>query len=163
MILELGIGPGYISAMCAKVCGSESVYSFEANPALESLIWRASRAIRVPVKPFNEIPNGIRPTFLVIDIEGGEYAITRYMELDGVRAVAIESHPEVLGEDKAKAVCETFSAQSFVREERLTDKRHVLFERAIARSPVSRVNADGTAAQSVNTSGMTLHQVFGPD
>lgn len=38
IVLELGTGLGFISALCAKNVGSERVYTFEANPALESII-----------------------------------------------------------------------------------------------------------------------------
>jgi len=38
IVLELGTGLGFISALCAKNVGSDRIYTFEANPALESVI-----------------------------------------------------------------------------------------------------------------------------
>ena len=32
IVLEIGTGLGFISSYCAKIVGSESVYTFEANP-----------------------------------------------------------------------------------------------------------------------------------
>ena len=37
-VLEIGTGTGFISVLCAKICGPENVFSFEANPAMEPLI-----------------------------------------------------------------------------------------------------------------------------
>ena len=38
IVLELGAGIGYLSALCAKRIGNERVYAFEANPNLEKVI-----------------------------------------------------------------------------------------------------------------------------
>lgn len=37
-VLEIGAGIGLISLLCARICGSESVLSYEANTNLESII-----------------------------------------------------------------------------------------------------------------------------
>lgn len=39
-VLEVGAGIGVISTLCASICGSSSVISYEANPALERVIRR---------------------------------------------------------------------------------------------------------------------------
>jgi FkbM family methyltransferase len=38
VVIELGGGIGYTSTLCSKIVGSESVYVFEANPALGPLL-----------------------------------------------------------------------------------------------------------------------------
>jgi FkbM family methyltransferase len=64
-----------------------------------STIKRHPRAkpIQVPMKCFNDELARIRPSFLIIDIEGGEHDFIRYASLDGVRKVCIELHPPVTG------------------------------------------------------------------
>lgn len=37
-VLELGTGMGFLTIICAKIVGAQNVYTFEANPQLESLI-----------------------------------------------------------------------------------------------------------------------------
>ncbi|MBD0866097.1 MAG: FkbM family methyltransferase [Rhodobacteraceae bacterium] len=37
-VLEIGTGIGFISVLCAKICGPDRVWSFEANPAVKPLI-----------------------------------------------------------------------------------------------------------------------------
>ena len=39
-VLEIGAGTGFIGSLCARICGSENVLSYEANPRLEPLIRR---------------------------------------------------------------------------------------------------------------------------
>lgn len=43
-VLEIGAGIGFISLLCAKICGPENVVSYEANPLLEPII-RANYAL----------------------------------------------------------------------------------------------------------------------
>lgn len=57
----------------------------------------ASHTVTVPVKAFNEEIARIRPTFLIIDIEGGEADLLRYADLEGVKKILLEVHPRHLG------------------------------------------------------------------
>jgi hypothetical protein len=52
-----------------------------------------AKAIEVPVKRFNDELERLQPSFLIIDIEGGEQDFIRYARLDGVNKVCIELHP----------------------------------------------------------------------
>lgn len=38
IVMEVGTGLGFLSAWCAQIVGSERIFTFEANPALESAI-----------------------------------------------------------------------------------------------------------------------------
>jgi FkbM family methyltransferase len=154
VVMELGGGIGMVAIFCAKRIGSERVFTYEANPALASLMrenfalndvspraefsmlgpregtadfyvaknfassstlpgTRAHRRITVPVKPLNPEIERIQPTFLVVDIEGGEEAVFRYARLDSVRKIMLEAHPEVLGTERADAVRAAIRAAGF--------------------------------------------------
>lgn len=138
VVMEVGAGIGFLSALSAKVVGSEKVFAYEANPQLmalikqvhernqvaptvsnvllgegegectfwlekdywaSSLIQGSSEATPIQVKQIdlNQEIQRIRPSFMILDIEGGEYEFLRRARLDPVRKMVIEVHPHVLG------------------------------------------------------------------
>jgi FkbM family methyltransferase len=169
VVLELGTGLGFISSLCARIVGSDNVYSFEANPALRTVIlknyrlnnlspqldisllgetsgaitfyvmksfWssstirhRRAKPIQVPMKCFNDELARVRPSFLIIDIEGGEHDFIRYASLDGVRKVCIELHPDVIGSQAVSEVEAFFISHGFLEEPALSDSEHKLYIR----------------------------------
>lgn len=138
VVMEIGAGIGFLSALCAKVTGSERVFAYEANPQLMEVIkfvhqingvapsihnvllgegeaertfwlekdyWASSlikgsvdaTPIKVGQIDLNQEIERIKPSFLIIDIEGGEYDLLRQACLDPVRKIVIELHPHALG------------------------------------------------------------------
>ncbi len=62
------------------------------------------RRTRVTSRSFNDVVHRIRPTFLIVDIEGGEYDLCRYGDFHGILKVLIEIHAWIIGADQAHAV-----------------------------------------------------------
>lgn len=60
--------------------------------------------VQIPVKSFNKELQRISPTFLIIDIEGGEYDLFQYAALHGVQKILIELHPYTIGQEKTQFV-----------------------------------------------------------
>lgn len=58
---------------------------------------RETKAVAVPTAGYEELRAQFQPTVLVMDIEGGELELLRYANLDGLRAMVVEFHPEVYG------------------------------------------------------------------
>ncbi len=138
VVMEVGAGIGFLSALCAKVIGSERVFAYEANPQLIGIIkhvhelnqvaptvsnvllgkgdgectfwlekdyWASSliqgskdaTPIRVRQIDLDHEIQRIQPSFMILDIEGGEYEFLRHARLDPIRKIVIEVHPHVLG------------------------------------------------------------------
>ena len=138
VVMEIGAGIGFLSALSAKVVGSKRVFAYEANPQLMDVIkhvhdlnhvaptvsnvllgkgdgertfwlekdyWASSliqgaqdaTPIRVTQIDLNQEIQRIQPSFMILDIEGGEYEFLRHARLDPVRKIVIEVHPHVLG------------------------------------------------------------------
>ena len=160
IVLELGTGIGLLSIICAKTLGSDSVHTYEANPALEPIVranfalndvepsltisalgsvagemklnitadfWASSvypsddvqHVISVRVNCFNDAVKRIRPTFLVIDIEGGEVDVLQDADLATVEKIVIEIHPQFLGLRAANALRRRIRRSGFVELRRL--------------------------------------------
>jgi len=60
---------------------------------------RKSRAVEVPTESLSEVCAALKPTVLVMDIEGGELDLLRHADLSGFRAVVLEFHPKAYGPD----------------------------------------------------------------
>ncbi|MBE0622760.1 MAG: FkbM family methyltransferase [Burkholderiales bacterium] len=138
VVMEVGAGIGFLSALSAKAVGSERVFAYEANPQLmevikqvhalngvaptvsnvllgegegecdfwlakdywaSSLIQGSEDATRIRVRQIdlNQEIQRIQPSFMILDIEGGEYEFLRHARLDPIRKIVIEVHPHVLG------------------------------------------------------------------
>lgn len=169
-VMEIGAGLGLISSYCAKHIGSERVFAYEANPALELYIcntyklnnvspqleiclvgkqtgestfyvenhfWtsstiqqsRKAKAIRVPVKSFNQEVQKLNPSFLIIDIEGGEYELSQYGDFYNVQKILVEVHEAVIGRDKVEAFKSKLAQLGFQLNERLSTESVLFFQR----------------------------------
>ena len=64
-----------------------------------SLVRRSPKAtcVRIRQIDFNSELRRVAPSFLIVDIEGGEYELLRNADLSGVSKLCIEIHPDVLG------------------------------------------------------------------
>lgn len=171
IVMELGTGLGLISSYCAKKIGSDRVFTYEANPALEPDIrhaydlnkvapqyeicllgeqpgqqtfyvgkefWSSSiikrdadfQEINVPVKSFNQEVRKINPTFLIIDIEGGEYELLKYADFHNVRKLIIELHEQVIGKEPIKFVKSKLKASGFRVVKKISYKEEQFWQRS---------------------------------
>ncbi|MFN3745640.1 MAG: FkbM family methyltransferase [Hyphomicrobiaceae bacterium] len=62
------------------------------------------RMVSVKGIPLSRLISDHRPDVLIMDIEGGECQLLSVPALDGVRALVLELHPRVYGEDGMKTV-----------------------------------------------------------
>lgn len=154
VVMEVGAGIGYLSALCAKRIGGDRVFAYEANPALMEVIaathrtngvaptvknvllaegdgartfyveqefWASSsvarsqgaRTIEVPQADLNREIAGVGPTFLIVDIEGGEIEFFATADLSGVRKICVETHPGTLTDAQLSRMLERLFAQGF--------------------------------------------------
>jgi FkbM family methyltransferase len=152
--MELGGGIGMVAIACAKVTGSERVFSYEANPELEPLIRdnyalngveptlkmcmlgaetgkrifyvserfsqssvfdidKKGTKIEVPITPFNAEVRLVRPTVLVVDIEGSEAELLDYADLSTVEKLLLEVHPDIIGVGRANVLRKRLRRMSF--------------------------------------------------
>ncbi len=168
IVMELGTGLGLISSYCARKIGDERVFTYEANPALEEIIyttyklndvhpclqivllsdrageqsfyvnksfWASStirrspedKEIKVPVASFNEEIRKINPSFLILDIEGGEYELFKSADFHNVKKIAMELHENLLGEEKTNFIKSRLTSAGFVLNERFCYRNRELF------------------------------------
>jgi len=122
------VTPTVINALLA--CG-EGTREFH----LEQDFWASSahrqggRAITVPQLDLNTELRRLRPSFLIVDIEGGEAEFFSVADLSSVVKICVETHADVLGN---RALSEMFAhivAQGFVFDFSLIRKNVFYFYR----------------------------------
>lgn len=83
--------------------------------------------VTVQAIPFAEMLERHRPTFLVIDIEGGEATLLHQVPLTGITKVLIELHQNIIGRAGMKRVFDFFSARDFHYDQTGSEGSVVLF------------------------------------
>jgi len=67
-----------------------------------SMVRRSPEAkeVQIPMRLLNKEIKRINPSFLIMDIEGGEYSLFQYIDLHNIKKFAVELHTSVLGQEK---------------------------------------------------------------
>ena len=100
-----GVNPNLEMCLIARDAGRREFYVHGDFWASSTVRFSSNaRKIIVPAKSFNDEVRRIQPTFLIIDVEGGEYELFRDAELGPVHKVLIELHEWALGRKKTEFV-----------------------------------------------------------
>jgi len=100
----------------------------------------AAAAIEVPRLDAGRIVAEARPTFVVIDIEGGEAELVPLIDWTGVRKLALEIHPDLLGPAPTAAILGHLASLGFHEVRWLSTTRKKLFTRRDKVHPATRPN-----------------------
>lgn len=89
-----------------------------------------AQRVRVPMRPLAEVVAEFQPTFLIVDIEGGEAELFESQDLGpSVRRLMLELHPQVIGAEATELLLARLAAAGFKKVVARPDARNVLLER----------------------------------
>lgn len=164
-VFEVGTGLGFLAVYCARIIGSDRVFTYEANPGLIPLLeevfsrnqvrphlvnailgkgegtrrfhlaedfWSSSahragsHQTTVPQLDLNTELRRVRPTFLIVDIEGGEFELFAEADLSSVKKICVETHPDVLDNATLSGMLASLVARGFAIDFTLL-RKNVLF------------------------------------
>jgi FkbM family methyltransferase len=89
----------------------------------------STQSVMVKQLSVNKALEAIRPTMIVMDIEGGECELVPMMNLTGVKRFMLELHPFLTGEKAATSVVNRLLSDGFEERWSCPDHMHILFER----------------------------------
>ncbi|MBN2347471.1 MAG: FkbM family methyltransferase [Bacteroidales bacterium] len=101
----VGQNTGYGTFYLGRDFWSSSIY----NKA------QGAESIKVPVVSFNKKVREINPTFLFLDIEGGEYELVNYADFYNIKKLLIELHSWILSPEQIQFVKECLFSKGFHR------------------------------------------------
>jgi FkbM family methyltransferase len=109
---------------------------------LENNFWSSSitpwnqnaKPITVSAKSFNEEVRRHNPTFLIIDIEGGEYELFKKADFYNVKKIMMELHTKLIGVAKAKFVKDRLQEAGFQINENYSRENNGMEELFLERS-----------------------------
>lgn len=88
------------------------------------------RTVATPMRSIAGVVNDFKPSVLVIDTEGMEEELLAACPLNGVRALVVEVHPDVIGEAGIARLGQHLSSSGFVPVARLSSGDTQSWERA---------------------------------
>ena len=93
------VRPEVIQALLGEGDGERDFF-VEPDYWASSLVRRSpqARCVRIRQIDLNGELRRVAPSFLIVDVEGGEYELLRRADLSGVSKLCLEVHPDVLGD-----------------------------------------------------------------
>ena len=89
----------------------------------------ASAPIEVPGKALSYVVERVRPTLLIVDVEGAEGELFDRAQLPGVNKIVLELHPRTLGEEKLAQLRSTLAALGFREDGGLSSRHRLVLRR----------------------------------
>lgn len=99
------VSPNLEICLLAEKEGKQSFF-VEKDYWSSSMIRQSNTAkeIKIPMRILNDKIHDINPSFLIIDIEGGEYELFQYIDFYNIKKISIELHNSILGNEKINEI-----------------------------------------------------------
>jgi FkbM family methyltransferase len=91
-----------------------SFYLHDDFWASSLIAFPGARETRVPQLDIDDVFREFQPTYLIVDIEGGEIALFDGLALDGIQKLCLEVHPGQTGQPAVDALIASLERQGFV-------------------------------------------------
>lgn len=123
-----GVSPTVTNALLAKGDG-EREFRIDDDFWASSAHRSGGRAIKVRQLDLNSELARVRPSFMIVDIEGGEAEFFAAASLESVRRICVETHPDVLGDKVLSEMFAGLVAKGFALDFSLIRKNVFFFHR----------------------------------
>jgi len=109
------VSPVFENCLIGRSSGSAQFHVAKSFLASSAYPIPGSKSVVVPVRSFREEVLRIQPSFLIVDIEGGEVEIfdDAVKSMPSVRKIAIEVHPWITGEEALSRMEQDLHAAGF--------------------------------------------------
>lgn len=126
-----GVRPTVRNVVLGKGGASEVSFYLHDDFWASSLVkFSGGREIKVPQRDVRGAFDEFRPTYLIVDIEGGEIDLFDGLSLDGVEKLCLEVHPGQTGQPAIDRMFASFARQGFALERTSRLENVIFFRRA---------------------------------
>lgn len=129
-----GVWPDFHNMAAAKETG-EVEFALDRSYTSSGLHGRPSETVervRLPAAGFQDLLDRYRPSYLIMDIEGGEIDLLPGADLTCVRKICLEVHPEIVGDAAISGVVAGLMAAGFLLHFSRSRKNVIYMERSPA-------------------------------
>lgn len=100
-----GVNPTLELSLVGEQIGEKTFYIEKSFWSSSITRWNSDAIpIKLSMKSFNEEVRRIDPSFLIMDVEGGEYEILKEADFYNIQKISIELHEKIIGSEKAEFV-----------------------------------------------------------
>lgn len=93
--------------------GMSKFYLHDSFWASSLIKWEGAKEVDVKMTRFQDRLEEIKPSLLIVDIEGGELELFDFIDLSGVKKIFIELHQNTIGREGMLHVFEVLARQNF--------------------------------------------------
>lgn len=126
------VNPRLTFAMLGEAAGVKNFYrntkSFLASSS-ENFNDTGYECEEIPVLSLNDTIRRIQPTYLMMDIEGGEFDIFNIIDFYSIKKIQFELHPAVLGEEKVQSIFNKLRNNNFSADTKLSQGNNFYFQK----------------------------------
>jgi FkbM family methyltransferase len=109
-----GVAPQLVNAAVGSADGVTTFYISQSTFQSSSTVDRGRNVrVDVPQLAIGRILDEVRPTFIMMDVEGGEKDFTETQFPSHIRAICGEFHPHIIGDESVSAIVENLLGQGF--------------------------------------------------
>lgn len=82
----------------------------------------------------NETIASVKPTYLIMDIEGNEYEVMRAIDFQTIIKVQFELHPHLLSREQVLEIFDVLNRNGFVQDDKIVTQKNLFFEKPVLKS-----------------------------
>ena len=120
VFIKNGVNPNHQNIVLSN---DEGTINFSVNNKrrlASSLLNKNENITLIQTQNLNNIISSVKPNYLIMDIEGGEYEIFKIIDFQYICKVQFELHPQLLDESKCVEIFDLLEANHFTKNETLS-------------------------------------------
>ena len=86
-------------------------------------------SILIKTQNLNNIISSVKPNYLIMDIEGGEYEIFKIIDFQTIVKIQFELHPQLIDETKCVEIFDVLKANNFKKNISLSKNNNFYFSK----------------------------------
>ncbi|RKQ68485.1 FkbM family methyltransferase [Oceanibaculum indicum] len=141
-----GVRPDFHNMAAAKETG-EVEFALDRSYTSSGIHGRPSETVervRLPAAGFQDLLDRYRPSYLIMDIEGGEIDLLPGADLTCVQKICLEVHPEIVGDAAISGVVRGLMETGFLLHFSRNRKNVIYMERSPAAAGARPIKQPGT-------------------
>lgn len=124
-----GVNPILQNAFLSDTTGNVNFPVNKNNRLGSSVLLNTNDVVSIPKLNLNIEINKVQPSFLIMDIEGGEVDIFSIIQFQTIKKIQFELHPDIIGKEKCDTIFSLLKNNGFEMDTQLSQGQNYFFEK----------------------------------